>query len=62
MKQSEAQNISTEEMQEALLRLAEQMGKSVKEYLDSKLTGGKADVTNANEKFRTAVGLNNSIS
>lgn len=56
------ENITTQEMQEALAKLAEQMGKSVKEYLDERLAGAKPDVSGANEKFRVAVGLNNSIS
>lgn len=48
-----SQNVTTKEMETALEKLAEQMGMSIKEYVEGVLSGTrKPDISTAKDKFK----------
>jgi hypothetical protein len=54
-----ANNVTTELMEQALTKLAEEMGLSIKEYVELALTTRPPNVEPANQKFKDTLGIKN---
>jgi len=52
-----AENITTEMMEQALIKLAQEMGLSIKEYVEQALTTRQPNVQPANQKFKDTLGV-----
>jgi hypothetical protein len=50
-------NITTQELEAMLTKLAEEFGLSVKEYVEKSISSKPPDVEPANQKFKDTLGL-----